>query len=550
MDHSRVSRSAAIDALVVAIVVALSIVPYVFGLGFYSDDWAIFGEFHRAAAAGELGPSLAVAQFAARPVHGLYAAGLFGLFGLDPLGYHLVNAGVLASAVALFHLLLVRLGVSRRDAFVSAVILIILPQLSTIRAWIAASQIPLSMLFALASLHAQLSFVRTGRALAAIAALAFAALSLAAYETFAPLIGAFPIALALAGRSRTHDAEWRRTRLAAAAVAVLLVLAIVAKLFLSDRGRPVTAPGVYLRAAIDLVRPDFDWRKEYGLNVFAAAQVHFWEVVKGWAKGLSALFEGRLTALAVACSAGGAALAWWRLRSSTKAGEAGLAPVHLLAIGVAAFILGHATYVLVPAVMFAPTGLGNRSLVAAAPGVAMMFAAMLAWIARAGRIGPAVHGAAVALLAFAGTLRIAEIEGYWVEAGDAQQKVLAAAKRDLATLASGSTVLLDGVCPYWGPGVVFETWWDTGPALTLALGRPVEADVVSERARLRPDGFEASIYGDVRVYPYGPRLFAWHPSSHSLIRLPDENAARAYFRRPGRWPTPCRSAGPGQGMLI
>ena len=47
-------------------------------------------------------------------------------------------------------------------------------------------------------------------------------------------------------------------------------------------------------------------------------------------------------------------------------------------------------------------------------------------------------------------------------------------------LPAGSTVLLDRVCPYGGPGVVFETWWDTGPALSLTLGRKLDADVISE----------------------------------------------------------------------
>ena len=45
------------------------------------------------------------------------------------------------------------------------------------------------------------------------------------------------------------------------------------------------------------------------------------------------------------------------------------------------FILGHATFVIVPAMNFSPTGTGNRALVAAAVGVALILAAVVRYAA-------------------------------------------------------------------------------------------------------------------------------------------------------------------------
>src|SRR5438046_212892 len=77
----------------------------------------------------------------------------------------------------------------------AAVVLVVLPQLSTVRVWYLTFQIPLSMLAAFVSLHCQLSFARTGKAAWAVAAGLAAIASIAAYEIFAPLIAAFPIGL-------------------------------------------------------------------------------------------------------------------------------------------------------------------------------------------------------------------------------------------------------------------------------------------------------------------------------------------------------------------
>jgi hypothetical protein len=98
----------------------------------------------------------------------------------------------------------------------------------------------------------------------------------------------------------------------------------------------------------------------------------------------------------------------------------------------------------------------------------------------------------------------------------------------------GSTVILDGICPYNGPAILFEGPWDVGGALTLALRRPVTGDVVSPRMTMESRGLATSIYKEPSFYRYGPNLFVYDARRRLLTRLSDARSAVTYFssRRP------------------
>ena len=154
------SQPLAADVLFLAVIIGLSSAPYVSRLGFYSDDWSFLAMFHYSADKSNWFATL-FETFLGRPLASVYHTLLFHAFGSQPLGYHLVNTAVLASAICLLYLLLVRLKVSRAESLAAALVLAALPQLSTIRVWSAASAVNLSMLLTLASLHAQLFYDRT-----------------------------------------------------------------------------------------------------------------------------------------------------------------------------------------------------------------------------------------------------------------------------------------------------------------------------------------------------------------------------------------------------
>lgn len=182
------------DGLFLAVIVALSAVPYVGGLGFYSDDWASLAILSTADDQSFIG--LIPDQFvnpnkAMRPTQVIYQAGLFRLFGLEPFGYHLVNTVVLVLvAVFLYHVLR-ELHLPRMLSVAVPLLYALMPNYSTVRFWFASFGYLLSMGFYLIALYADLRAASSGRrrrvwtwkavALAALMAAAFG------YEVVIPL---------------------------------------------------------------------------------------------------------------------------------------------------------------------------------------------------------------------------------------------------------------------------------------------------------------------------------------------------------------------------
>ena len=548
-------RSTTIDAVCLALLVLLPAIAYLPQLGFYSDDWFLLSRAQSAASEGWVqAVELAVTDvFAARPGHGLYTAFLYALFGLDPLGHHLFNSGILSAGFVLLYLLLIRLGAGRLDAFAICAIAAVLPQFSTVRVWFSSFQIPLSMLFFLISAHCQLSYLQRRRigwiALAALAALS----SIACYEISAPLMAAFPVAL-VAVRVTERGAiernrDWK-TLAQLLAVPAALALALLLKASVSDRTGPAD-PMHYLSLAYRLVRPDYDWTVDSGLNIYAALSVNFWHPILGWAKAGGALLSGSLAPQVAGLGIIGAALAYWRLSGRAAAEPKRIEPRLLVGSGLLVFALGLAIFLIVPAIIFSPSGLGNRVLPAAAIGVAIVFWGALRFVAskQPADSGRKLLPVALCMLVALGVARTAEIGGYWGEASRAQDNILSAARSDLKALPAGATVILDGVCPYQGPGVVFETHWDTAFALGLAAGKDLRGDVAGERMRLTPTGLETSIYGKPAHYAYGPSLFAYDPNLPSLVRLPNAATARDYFRATAKR-RQCPRSYVGHGVLI
>ena len=517
------TRAISTDAASLATITILSAIPYVARLGFYSDDWGILSDFSANGLAGFL------SAFPGRPVQAVYSAAQIRLFGLDPLGYHLLDTAVLACAAVLLYLLLVRLRFSRAESFTATLLFLILPQLTTVRVWFAASQVPLSLSLMLASMHFQLSLARSGKLWWLAGVVPAAVLSVGAYEIFAPLLAGFAFGLAFV---RWRKSPWRRNPRAVAAGAALLalmLLAFVYKLFSSGRAGPVADPKRYILGLHQLFRLDYDWRLDSGLNIIATPEAYFLKPVEGWWTGAASVTSGEagweISGIAVLIGA----IALWRLAGRN---EERSAPRRLLLLGIAAFLLGNATFLIVPAVTFTSTGMDNRVQVAAAIGVAIIFTSLLSiGIGLLRRRHRAIAFAAVAaILGAFGFVRIAEIEDYWAAAPRLQQRVLSSARVDLRDLPSNSTVILDGVCPYYGPAVVFEAPWDVGGALTLVLGRPMNGDAVSPRMALTRTGVRTSIYKAPSFYPYGQSLYAYAWATHELVPLDSRVAAQRYFR--------------------
>jgi len=193
------------DLAILALLAALSVAPYVYRLGFYSDDWGFLSMLlnsHDQSFSGLLAIQYPNDNLRMRPTQMIYQAALFTAFGIRPLGYHAVNAFVLAAAVILLYLILREIGMPLTVARAVSAVYLVLPNYSTDRFWFAAFGYTLTAALFLLSTYALLRASRGGAFVFwyAVALLACAASALG-MEIFLPLSLAVPVALWLRTRN-------------------------------------------------------------------------------------------------------------------------------------------------------------------------------------------------------------------------------------------------------------------------------------------------------------------------------------------------------------
>ncbi|MBA2639349.1 MAG: hypothetical protein H0U77_05025, partial [Nocardioidaceae bacterium] len=211
------ARSRRHDAVFLVVVMALSVLPYIGQLGFYSDDWAFLGSLVTVGDHSAIGDPVVVdwaAYLRPRPLQVAYQVALFQAFGLWPLGYHVVNSAVLIAAVVLCYLALREAGVARVVAVAGPLVWGLLPTYASDRFWFAAFGYPLAMAAGAASAWADLRGLRADAATRwAWKAIATAALVVSGvgYEVALPLLAGHVAGLAWgAARGRGPAAALRR----------------------------------------------------------------------------------------------------------------------------------------------------------------------------------------------------------------------------------------------------------------------------------------------------------------------------------------------------
>ena len=220
--------------------------------------------------------------------------------------------------------------------------------------------------------------------------------------------------------------------------------------------------------------------------------------------------------------------------------------------GLVVFALGYAIFLTNYNVQFTAAGIANRSAIAAALGAALCLAsgAGLAASLAPARIRVIVLSALVAASGGSGFLVVNVIANSWADAYAAERAILAGYPERFPTLPPHSTLLLDGVCPYIGPAVVFEANWDLAGALqTLYRDRTLKADVVTPRLTVTDAAVVTTIYQQPTSYPYGSELFVYHAATGAVHPLNDAAAARAYFAE-STHAASCPSAREGIGVRL
>lgn len=228
--------------------------------------------------------------------------------------------------------------------------------------------------------------------------------------------------------------------------------------------------------------------------------------------------------------------------------------MRLLLVGPVAFVLGLTIFATNYAFLATPSGNANRIFIAAAVGVALTMVggtALLVRVLHSMRLRAAIFAAAIGLLCFCGVAVNNALAQFWVRAAVAQAEVIERITSEVPFLPQGSTLLLDGVCPYIGPGIVFEAPWDLAGVLQLAYGDPsLRADIVTPSLEIRDDAVVTRIYAVPSTYPYS-NLRVFDARRGGLTAIENASALRQVFGRAdpdqGAY---CGAGGPGTGGRI
>ncbi len=195
------------DSSVLILLVCLSALPYVASLGFYSDDWDFLGQYTVSPHHTFVGYCLKLlstpTRMLIRPMQVFYLSGLYSLFGLNPLGYHVVNTLMLAATAAAFLFILTKLEFPRHLAFGIPLLYSLLPNYSTDRFWYAAFQTNLSMAGFALGFYLALSALRKrngGFYVWTLLSILTLAASLLAYDLVLPLVLLIIVIVWLRGR--------------------------------------------------------------------------------------------------------------------------------------------------------------------------------------------------------------------------------------------------------------------------------------------------------------------------------------------------------------
>jgi hypothetical protein len=528
-------KGATQDCLFLCLIVLLSLILYVQGLGFYHDDWAFWAVLSTSRDQSLSGLCQTLysrdVNLRQRPVQILYLAGLYRLFGLHPLGYHLINAAVLLASIVLSYLVLRELGQPRFLSLTLPMVYALLPHYSTDRFWIAAFQATLSITLYFLGLYAVLRALRSpaahiwGWKLLSLLSLLGSGL---AYEVVLPLFLLTPVLIWRRTRQRYDWFSGNQSVRVKAAVFLgspLLVAVLVAGYKLSTTVRmaiEMSYPSYIADLAIRMLKGNFGI---YGLGLpYIAWQILIdyrdWTII-GVDGVLGLVIFGYLVSIV-----SHPATTWPRIASWLK----------LIVVGLVVFGLGYAIFLTTTRVSFASIGGSNRVAIAAALGVAMSFIGVLGWISALlppDRFRRRAFCLLVTLLCMCGFLITNTDAAFWVKAYRQQQVVLDGIREEFPALSPNSTLILDGVCPFIGPAAVFISSWDLAGALITYYHDPtLQADVVTPDLQIEEGRLIKLYHGKISgSYPYDEKVILYNFERKMIYQLANVEMARAYFRK-------------------
>jgi hypothetical protein len=272
---------------------------------------------------------------------------------------------------------------------------------------------------------------------------------------------------------------------------------------------------------------------DYGLNLRAAFHAHYVDYLFGLPRVVWSLQQHHpLSWLPLASLVFGAVVFLYMrsagddltMRSSLILGMAGLAT----------FVVGYSTFLTNNAIQITPTGIGNRTSIAAALGVAATAAALFGLLAGAIRNSTTRSTAFAALLgtyAAGSFFVLSTISSFWIDAYGRELDILNDVEAHVGTPPPNTTLMLGGICSYDGPAIIFESDWDLSGALRLHYGdRTLSADVLRPRFyRVSDSGLATFLYEGEDDYDFGTSLQLYDFRRKTSHALTDREATLRVF---------------------
>ena len=542
------------DYLFLALTVALSASSYVTEIGFYSDDWSEMSRFRFPEDQSIMG----IFSFAyddwvrMRPGQVLYQILLYKAFDLNPLGHHITNTLVVLVSTLLCYTALQKLTGSRLFGLSIALLYSLLPHYSTDRLWYAAFQSTLSVALYFLSLCADFRGVEAVSAiriwlwkLLSVACLLVSALC---YELTIPLFFLSPFWVYFyrrAGRLSRSAPQCGGANVALWAAGHWVALAAV----IGFKFHTTQRLGSYG------LTDQLEWFVNFMIEAAVVAFGYLGVLLPWTALTVIVDYPDRVTFWAAATM--GMLVFGYFLHVATEAPATGWRDGLKIALaGGALFGTGYAIFLTQRNVSVGViTGIGNRVAIVAALGVATLLVGAIGWLSARlprERWRGRVFAGLMAVFCVSALIVNNVIADFWIEAYEREKEVLAAVQSEFPELTPGAGLILDGVCPYLGPGIVFESDWDLAGALRILYRNPkIDAHVVVPNLRVTQEGLVSTIYGYEYKFLYGDKLQIFDLNSGRRQPLTNSRAACEYFaNNNGKPGGGCPPGQPGYGVPI